>query len=71
MQSERRWLPGWQRIELVELCLERGVTRRQAAAWRCVSVAAVQHVERALAFFANRHITPRRLQTRQCLVLCP
>jgi hypothetical protein len=50
MQSERRWLPGWQRIELVELCLERGVTRRQAGAWRCVSVAAVQHVERALAF---------------------
>jgi transposase InsO family protein len=47
MQSKRRWLPSWQRIELVEKCLEEGVTRRQAAAWRRVSVATVQHwVER-------------------------
>jgi transposase InsO family protein len=43
MHSKRRWLPGWQRIELVELCLEQGFTRRQAAAWRRVSVATVQH----------------------------
>ena len=43
MQSKRKWLPGWQRIELVELCLEHGLTRRQAAAWRRVSVATVQH----------------------------
>jgi transposase InsO family protein len=43
MHSKRRWLPGWQRVELVELCLERGFTRRQAAAWRRVSVSTVQH----------------------------
>jgi len=47
MQSKRRWLPSWQRIELVEKCLDEGMTRRQAAAWRRVSVATVQHwVER-------------------------
>jgi len=47
MQDKRRWLPRWQRIELVELCLERGFSRRQAAAWRRVSVATVQYwVER-------------------------
>ena len=43
MHDKRRWLPRWQRIELVELCLEQGVTRRQAAAWRRVSVATVQY----------------------------
>jgi transposase InsO family protein len=43
MQSKRRWLPAWQRVELVELCLEQGFTRRQAAAWRRVSVSTVQH----------------------------
>ena len=43
MQDKRKWLPGWQRIELVELCLEQGFTRRQAAAWRHVSVSTVQH----------------------------
>jgi transposase InsO family protein len=49
MQGKRRWLPGWQRIELVEKCLEEGMTRRQAAAWRRVSVATVQYwVERRL-----------------------
>ena len=42
MQSKRRWLPRWQRIELAELCLEHGLTRRQAAAWRRVSVSTVQ-----------------------------
>jgi transposase InsO family protein len=47
MQDQRRWLPRWQRIELVEKCLEQGMTRRQAAAWRRVSVATVQYwVER-------------------------
>ena len=25
MQDQRRWLPRWQRVELVELCLEQGV----------------------------------------------
>jgi transposase InsO family protein len=43
MQDKRRWLPRWQRVELVELCLEKGLTRRQAAAWRRVSVATVQY----------------------------
>jgi transposase len=42
MQSKRRWLPRWQRIELAELCLEHGMTRRQAAEWRRVSVSTVQ-----------------------------
>jgi transposase InsO family protein len=42
MQDKRRWLPRWQRIELVEKCLEEGMTRRQAAAWRRVSVSTVQ-----------------------------
>ena len=41
--GERRWLPSWQRVELVELCLKRGVTRRQAAVWRRVSVSTVQY----------------------------
>ncbi len=43
MQDKRRWLARWQRIELVELCLDRGLTRRQAAAWRRVSVSTVQY----------------------------
>jgi transposase len=43
MQDKRRWLPSWQRVELVELCLNQGVTRRQAAAWRRVSVSTVQY----------------------------
>jgi len=43
MQDKRKWLPRWQRVELVELCVERGFTRRQAAAWRGVSVSTVQY----------------------------
>jgi transposase len=43
MQDKRRWLPSWQRVELVGLCLEQGFTRRQAAAWRRVSVSTVQY----------------------------
>jgi transposase InsO family protein len=43
MHDKRRWLPSWQRVELVELCLEQGFTRRQAAAWRRVSVSTVQY----------------------------
>src|SRR3954469_15584229 len=43
MKDKRRWLPSWQRVELVELCLKRGFTRRQAAAWRRVSVSTVQY----------------------------
>jgi transposase InsO family protein len=43
MQSKRRWLPGWQRIELVALCLDRGMSRREAASYRQVSVSTVQY----------------------------
>jgi transposase InsO family protein len=43
MQGKRRWLPGWQREELVHKCLEEGMTRRQAAAWRRVSTSTVQY----------------------------
>lgn len=43
MHSKRKWLFGRQRIELVELCLERGFTRRQAAAWRRVRRSTVEH----------------------------
>lgn len=43
MQSKRRWLPGWQRIELVSLCLDRGMSRREAASYRRVSVSTVQY----------------------------
>jgi transposase InsO family protein len=43
MQSKRRWLPGWQRIELVGLCLDRGMSRREAASYRHVSVSTVQY----------------------------
>jgi transposase InsO family protein len=43
MQSKRRWLPGWQRVELVFLCLDRGMSRREAASYRRVSVSTVQY----------------------------
>ena len=43
MQSKRRWLPGWQRAELVALCLDRGMSRREAASYRRVSVSTVQY----------------------------
>jgi transposase InsO family protein len=43
MQCKRRWLPAWQRVELVSLCLDRGMSRREAASWRRVSVATVQY----------------------------
>src|SRR5215208_1007937 len=43
MQSKRRWLPGWQRVELVALCLNEGVSRREAASYRRVSVSTVQY----------------------------
>ena len=47
MQNKRKWLPVWQRVELVEKCLVEGATRREAAAWRRVSVSTVQYwVER-------------------------
>jgi hypothetical protein len=43
MHEKRMWLPRWRRVGLVELCLEQGFTRRQAAAWRRVSVSTVQY----------------------------
>jgi transposase InsO family protein len=47
MLDKRRWLPCWQRVELVQMCVSQGVTRREAAAWRRVSVSTVQYwVER-------------------------
>jgi transposase InsO family protein len=75
MQEKRRWLPSWQRIELVELCLERGLTRREAAAWRHVSVSTVQfwidryrrasEQQRASgAWAADRPSTPHRQPAR-------
>ena len=75
MQSKRRWLPSWQRVELVEKCLNEGFTRRQAAAWRRVSVATVQYwvdqwraaspSERASGAWAeDRPSTPHRQPAR-------
>jgi transposase InsO family protein len=43
MQCKRRWLPAWQRVELVSLCLDEGLSRREAASYRRVSVATVQY----------------------------
>jgi transposase InsO family protein len=43
MQDKRRWLSRWQRIELAEKCEVEGMSRRQAAAWRRVSVSTVQY----------------------------
>jgi transposase len=71
MQSKRKWLPSWQRIELVELCVEQGLTRRQAAAWRRVSVsimqywvgrwqAATEDERRSGSWAADRPSTPHR-----------
>jgi transposase len=75
MHDKRRWLPSWQRIELVELCLQQGFTRRQAAAWRRVSVSTVQYwiaryraagdAERASGAWArDRPSTPKRQPAR-------
>jgi len=75
MPDKRRWLPCWQRVELVELCLKRGLTRRQAAAWRRVSPSTVQFwvdryraaskADRASGAWAeDRPSTPRRQPAR-------
>jgi transposase len=75
MQSKRRWLPGWQRVELVHKCLEEGMTRRQAAAWRRVSVSTVQYwvdryrrasepERRSGAWAKDRPSTPHRQPSR-------
>ncbi len=75
MHPKRRWLPRWQRVELVEKCLVEGMTRRQAAEWRRVSVATVQYwveryreaseQERLSGVWAeDRPCTPHRQPTR-------
>src|SRR3954452_10509892 len=75
MQCKRRWLPSWQRVELVDWCLVEGLSRRQAAARRRVSVSTVQfwieryrqasEPERASGVWAqDRPSTPRRQPTR-------
>jgi transposase InsO family protein len=75
MSDKRRWLPRWQRIELVELCLEQGMTRRQAGVWRRVSPATVQYwvdryrrasdAERCAGSWADdRPSTPKRQPRR-------
>jgi transposase InsO family protein len=75
MQSKRRWLPGWQRVELVALCLDRGMSRREAASYRRVSVSTVQYwieryrhagdTERASGVWAqDRPSTPHRQPAR-------
>ena len=75
MQSKRRWLPGWQRAELVGLCLDRGMSRREAASYRRVSVSTVQYwidryrgaseAERVSGAWAQDHpSTPRRQPRR-------
>jgi transposase len=43
MHDKRKWLPRWQRVELVRLCLDRGMSRREAASYRHVSVSTVQY----------------------------
>ena len=43
MHRKRRWLPGWQRVELAEKVEVDGWTCRQAAGWRHVSVATVHY----------------------------
>jgi transposase len=43
MQDKRKWLPRWQRVELVGLCFDRGMSRREAASYRHVSVSTVQY----------------------------
>jgi len=75
MQSKRRWLPAWQRAELVSLCLDQGMSRREAASYRRVSVATVQHwigryrsateADRASGVWAqDRPSTPHRQPAR-------
>jgi transposase len=43
MLDKRRWLPCWQRVGLVQMCLAQCMSRREAAAWRRVSVSTVQY----------------------------
>jgi transposase InsO family protein len=43
MQGKRRWLPGWQRVELAEKIELAGWSCRQTAAWRHVSASTVHY----------------------------
>src|SRR4051812_43264776 len=76
MLGKRRWLAPWQRVELVELCVQEGWSRRRAAEFRHVSVSTVQYwierfgqsceAERASGVWAlDRPSTPQR-QPRRC-----
>jgi transposase len=75
MHEKRRWLPRWQRVELVEMCLVQGMSRRQAAEWRRVSVSTVQYwvdryrdaseqERRSGAWADDRPCTPHRQPAR-------
>jgi len=75
MHPKRRWLPRWQRVELVEKCLAEGMSRREAAEWRRVSVSTVQywvaryrdaseHDRVSGAWAEDRPCTPHRQPTR-------
>src|SRR5450631_4275375 len=44
--DKRRWLPCWQRVELVETCSQEAMTRREAAAWARVSPDAYRRLGR-------------------------
>jgi transposase InsO family protein len=76
MLGKRRWLAPWQRVELVELCLMEGWSRREAAEFRRVSVSTVQYwvekfglaseAERASGVWAlDTPSTPKR-QPQRC-----
>lgn len=66
MLDKRRWLPCWQRVELVEKCLSGGMTRREAAAWRRVSVATVQYwVERYRGARCSEEVHDRVCEARE------
>ena len=82
MQSKRRWLPGWQRIELVCLCLDGGMSRREAASYRRVSVSTVQYwisryraadelARRSGAWAEDRPSTPHRQPAHEVDVVLP
>jgi hypothetical protein len=75
MQDKRKWLPSWQRVELVDLCLVHGKSRREAAEFRHVSVSTVQYwieryrqaseLDRASGAWAQeRPSTPKRQPAR-------
>jgi transposase len=67
MHVKRRWLPCWQRVELVEKCVVEGMSRRQAAEWRHVSVSTVQYwVERYRAASPVERVSGAWAEDRSC-----